>query len=765
MKKYSKQAVDWNLLYKDYLLLLLSNRLSFSRKVYYFIQAIQVVQLFTLIVQPENALDLPWDYTHFSMVWILISISVRINYLFTYLGVSYINDMSIIFLLSTLYLSKLMIFYKIYILRKYDLAASNITHKLKWLYITNIERYTRYLLFEVGLIPSLLSILNLNLTFSSANSPSSAASISILLIAYMTLCIEDSLYLQSISWKLYQTPDFISDPRYIFMKRMIYLIVVVLTRYVNFSEKWFVHIPVLIGTGGYLYYKFGMHQSYGDMYMNCIEVCKGVVIGWGGIVMTLCVWNGYNEKDITGTLLYVLVLPFIMYLSIHIIRIRYQTLINSYEKICETQLFHILLRHTTFSLQQNTDSGQVLSIPDSLQDRIKDLTQHSQYSAFTTLWMLYFFLSMEYNISVKILISILEYHISSKLIFPYICLLKNDLRESVANDPDENEASSYISFTQKFTELLKLDELSCWTSQKFYRELLSDVPNSNILSKLLLSMTEEIITTENYYEYVLNTFSKHPVALHYYSGFLNSIKSSPKYKEIGFLAAKLYTELKGKSKFDKELKFFDDDSCNMVVNLEVKKRGEIIWICNSNIYGYEDLQLLGTEFREMIPEPVKKMHDLFFARLFDVWSSHFALHKTVDVFLLDSEKFLVAAIYKARMTNLENGKLVVLTGLKPDYDGLEIAFLDNEGKYLLNLVINIQTRNMNSFLSWSLKIHPNKVKGTDIFDIIGMSEWKSDVVVARNYENRLGCVVEVRTYDFHIGRYVQKSLVMYKGKK
>lgn len=70
---------------------------------------------------------------------------------------------------------------------------------------------------------------------------------------------------------------------------------------------------------------------------------------------------------------------------------------------------------------------------------------------------------------------------------------------------------------------------------------------------------------------------------------------------------------------------------------------------------------------------------------------------------------------------------------------------------------------MNSFLSWGLKVQPENVKGSDIFDWAGITEWKTDVVICRNYDAKLGCVIQVKTYEFIIGRYIQKSLVMYRS--
>ena len=71
---------------------------------------------------------------------------------------------------------------------------------------------------------------------------------------------------------------------------------------------------------------------------------------------------------------------------------------------------------------------------------------------------------------------------------------------------------------------------------------------------------------------------------------------------------------------------------------------------------------------------------------------------------------------------------------------------------------------MHAFLSWGLKVKPEDVKGSDIFDWAGITEWKTDVLICRNYDGRLGCVINVKTYEFSIGRYIQKTLVMYRSR-
>jgi hypothetical protein len=685
MNKELKQRVGWRHLYKDYSLLLLSTRLRFKPKISYLIQILQAAQLLTLIIPPENSKELPWNYSHFSFIWEWVSISVRINYLFSYMGMNYINELSVLLLIISEYLCKFTLLYKIYKLRNYDLATHNLTPKLQRDYLIYLEQYSRYFLFELGYIPFLINILNFNLHFTSAESHTLTIML-LLLAVFMILCIEDSLFLQSVSWHHSPTSEFISDSRYILRKRVAYLVVLIISQFVNFKGEWYIYSAVFIIVGWYVAYKFGMQQPYGDRIMNCIEVCKGMMIFWGGIVMTLCVMNRYESEDITGTLVYLLVMPFIMYLSFHAARSRYEKLITSEEDLCQNQLFHILLVKTLKISKHEREAGAMLPIPAELETRIKYFSEVNQEEPFFVLWLVYFFQAMNYKISIKILISTLEYHLSSNLVFTYVNLLKNDLRELVINDPDENEAFNYICFTQNIAELLQLDEITCQSSQSFYRGLLANSPDSKSLSKLILKMTQNITTTENYYEYILSNFNRNPLPLYYYSGFLDIIKSSLKHKEVDFLAANSFDELKKRSNLDNDLKFFENDSCKMIVNLEQKNRGQILWITNANIYGYNDTFLTGTEFRQMIPEPVRKMHDAFFLKLFDIWSTHSVLTKNVDVFVLDKEGFIVASIYKARMTNLESGKLVVLAGLKPDKDGIEIAFLDQEGRYLLNLV-------------------------------------------------------------------------------
>ena len=60
-------------------------------------------------------------------------------------------------------------------------------------------------------------------------------------------------------------------------------------------------------------------------------------------------------------------------------------------------------------------------------------------------------------------------------------------------------------------------------------------------------------------------------------------------------------------------------------------------------------------------------------------------------------------------------------------------------------------------------MQPGDVKGSDIFDWAGIIEWKTGVLICRSHDRRLGCFIEVKTYEFMIGRYTQKTLVMYRS--
>lgn len=563
------------------------------------------------------------------------------------------------------------------ILKRIGLDARSVQalDKLTKSELLKFDSLYRYILFEIGLIP----MLNITIEFPSILlENSSSIYLTVCMLAPFTiLCIEDSMCYQLVFYTKNPRRELISMPFYVVLRRAGIFIVVLGVQCTKYPGNWFIYATILFSVGVYLAYHFSMNQPYYSNWMNGVEICKGIMLAWGGLLLYLINLGGYQvESPELTSCVFFIPLPFMAYLAIEFMNYRHKMLLRQDEIITDTQLFHILI----------SDAISGSSNPEPLKETIKAHMKKFNDSIYIDLWLFSYFLSNSQHLQAKILISKIETNNHSWLLTSYRRFLIEKLKEFTKNLHEETDAEQYIRYSYMISTTLSQDSYICRKLDIFYSELLFRKPKSSTLSSTISQICTSLSKTHNMYKTLIQMFSKDSRLLDYYSGFLDSIMNSRKakhYQQKSFKAAKFDLPIISSGS---EVNFYDLKTTMMIVSLSASNLGQILWVTNAVGLGYADYELELSNFRMIIPEPLSSRHDVFLRRSMDIWTRHRMLTSVISAFVVNRNQCLVAVYLAVRMVLMKNGKLAILTAIKVKPDGIICGFLSMDGRYITSAV-------------------------------------------------------------------------------
>lgn len=705
-----------------------------------------------IIINPDFKSGLPWNYSSMRHIWPMIGIISDPDYFSELIDLGIMIGIIMITLLSTLIILKSAVFFKITrdsnINPLVSLTTSKNIHP-RWL---RAEYYLRYFLFEIAYIPCLNIILR---TFSLIL-PSSYIHSQILLsfwtAAFILLCIEDSLFLQNVVWSEDEMHEVISMPIFIGIKRMSLFIVIYSLRNLKYQNSWEMYCTVLIGVGLYYFYKVYNMLPYRSIASNYVESFKAVILVWGGIVLFIAKIDGMNDQESYGaSLLLFMPLPLLMYLTKEAIKYRHKQFITYPGIICLNQLFHVLQFHLSTQSTIDTEST------------IKGFIAQFNDNIYLSMWCIFYFMRISNLNAAKILLSGIEIKDSKWILFSYKHLILKTLKNLQKNSTDDSEALSYLEFSESYSILRKEDYKASISLYSFYKELMTVNPRSSKISGIIDRMYDQLRNTHKFYTRLTRMYDSNPRLLDDFASFLDAVLNSAKHEGISLKAHKAHNEVSYRySVTDKDPHYFDSRNTIMIVS---EKSGQIIWLHNSALLGYVDNQLEKLSFQLLIPEPVRTLHSIFFKRCSDIWGKHFLVNGILELAVVDRQQFLNPVFVKSRMMSLNDGGLVLLISIKPNFRGEVMGFLSLDGCFILSIVISKQTQQLVIFLCKQLECSEDEIYSLNILAHLGISEWQSDLILCEGFCQNTHSFVYVKTADLIIGSYIQKILLLIESGK
>jgi hypothetical protein len=686
----SQTSVKASASYKHYCYLVLTLQRPKFKQLFLLYQLYIVLQTFTILVDPDSSIGLPWNYTKLQYLWLGIGFISRPDYLAAYFGSELAYSILFICILACYILNKLFILISIYfkLLKESQISLDSIYIKPVYIFL---DVFLRFILFDMFYIPFIYT-----LPMLSSFLPGTTYSYLVLTAitsVFLSLCIEDALFLQLVTWGEIRSRDVISMPWYIAMQKVCMFGVVYSVRLIKYKKHWVAYSIVLIAAGIFVAFQYVRNFPYSKLRRNWIEIGKNFMLAWGGFVILIAEIAGFKDQDTyTSTLVLILSLACLSILLKNLITQRYIKLKKTKQLWGINQLFHILvddamIRQT--GLDDISDKPEKITNnePNLMNDIIKEFMKNYPNNAYITLWLCLYYITKQYFMPVKILISSFDKLNFSRALFSYKKLVMESLKIAGAASPEENEVMMYIDFCQKLATLLNQDKGACMNLNSFYVELLSRCPDSSKISKYIDILYHRARTTHYFYRKLNDLYEFNPKVLDYQAGFLDAVVNSLEHKSMVNKAIKAHNEELTKfNVFEADAHYFDSRNTILVVSLDPETAGDILWLKNAGTLGYVETELEKFNFKSLIPEPIRANHDPHFAKCYNIWGEHVLLYGVLDLVVVDRNQYLVPVYLKARLMNLNDGKMVLMVVVKPNLTGGLVAFMSLDGRFITGCV-------------------------------------------------------------------------------
>jgi hypothetical protein len=344
------------------------------------------------------------------------------------------------------------------------------------------------------------------------------------------------------------------------------------------------------------------------------------------------------------------------------------------------QLNNILYLHKNLLHQLDLESRGLEINKDREKFFIETYLAHFGNNGWGILWAIYYFMIRKNYINVHILLSTSRNIRNSWECSVYIEEAKRALLAILKDEASlEWEGYNYVNYKEMLSRLMKEDKKCCLLTMKVYKEIINPEIKSNVFSNHIEKLIFQLNKTKDFYNYLIKNFENTSELFELYSGFLEILINSPYSRDILLKCARLKEEETKQSLYKEgEVNFFYRDNLKLAVSLEAKNTGEIIWVSNASILGYSEDMVEKESFEILIPSPVKEIHYRLVAHARSLWRYHSLFTTTHTLYMVHKNSYLVPIYLKERITNSKENKLLMLSSVKINREGHEIALLYDE---------------------------------------------------------------------------------------
>lgn len=663
--------------FKEACIILKSSSIRLKKSWYFMIQAIVIVHVLSIIIPPLSISSPPWDYPHLSFLWDGFGIIARPTYLREFINLPpwmalfpLIGYLLLAFLHFTIFL---MIFAKIstsfHMLEIFD-------NRLKKA-ILKAEAYLRMIYADLGLIPTIFIFAELSRIFKGYGFNDASAWVMFVLFAIPTLYFWaiESLFLQEISFLSFSY-NILSKPVYTFHKRISYILLILIDTLVADQIHPIFRSLSRGVIGLYLMYKFSWCQPYSKIQCSIMEAIKATMLVSSAMIHLLLISaSSVYSSHPTAVFMFFLALPIQIYILIHYMKARENYVITRIEHLDNILHLYKILLH-----QLHLESRDLNCDKDRERYFVDNYLCNYGNNGWGILWIIYYFMQKKNYINVHILLSTSRNIQNSWECSIYIEEAKRSLLDILKDENNiEWEGYHYINYKEMLNRLMEEDKKCCLLTMKIYREIVNPEIKSNVFSNHVGQLISQLKKTKDLYTYLIKNFEKTSELLELYSGFLEILMNSPYFKDVLLKGARLKEE-ETKQYLNKEgeVNFFYRDNMKLAVSLEAKNTGEIIWVSNANILGYSEDMVEKESFEILIPSPVREIHYRLVAHARSLWRYHSIFTTTHTLYMVHKNSYLVPIYLKERITNSKENKLLMLSSVKINRDGFEIALLYDE---------------------------------------------------------------------------------------
>jgi hypothetical protein len=682
------------LFYKAFLetgLILIGHGVIIRKRVAQLSKILGVFQMLSFVITPYKELGLPWNYSDLQFIWMGLGFMSRIYYPTELMGLPEIGITLVLFLYAALIFLQLLIFTKV--LRVVRNGQLSTDHQSKFIrpFLIKAENVLRYILMELAFIPTLIFLSEIVPAIEKAGY---SRTIGYLYYSGMVVLISleitlDSMLLQKLNWNL-NSDNILSIPRYILSVRFVYLAMILVTNEVTYKDHYLVFCSVLMGVGLYSLQKFVYIQPYYQLNLNMFESYKAMILFLAGFVLLILTFNEVgSQDDFSLTSVYLLTIIPSMIIISDFIKKRRHYILNITSVDTNINQFFLQLYHTSKVIVQESEDNesQNLNCVTDIEHIIKMHLTSSTKNGFMYLWTIYYKMHLGEWYDIHVLLSESRNIENGWEVGIYLQECRMEYLKCLKGNIEEWEAHSYMMFRQHLKAILKDDQKSCELLVDLFYELLSRNTDTSKLSAFVIKVIGHTRNTKDYYYRLLRIFERNARLLEYYAGYLDFVENTYACKDAYLRASKAREDQDIRSNYKEDIvNLFNSNNMILTVSLELKSLGKIKWVNNAGLLGYNDLELEKEEFTMLMPSKSVDKQQSFFAESRDIWTNRDSFNNSQKQFLMKRDGYMISVHSKKRLVNTDANKLIMIIGLRINYDGLETAYLTDDGRFIYRMV-------------------------------------------------------------------------------
>lgn len=680
MNKWLKSVLS------DFCIVLNAQPRVFSKRVYVVVESLKIIQLFSILIPPEQNRSPPWNYSDLKFLWQILASFGRLNYLVEMLKIPDALVFIVISAYSLQFCLEIWIFIKICISNRSEIYLRFTDNSIKPI-LLKLESMFRFIFTEVLFIPTIFILLNLIEILQKYGLGLSVDIVILIILStiYFTIIIIDSLFLQDLSWKA-DSYTLISIPKYIMHKRICCILMCAVSKLLDYSTQAFMYAGFNIIVGIYLFHKFFWIQPYAYLAFNLLESFKGIAFFLSGVIFFILeLQDESSHTSYSCTLIFFLSLPLLTYICKVYIKKRRSFILKKMHMVNKIEYMFLMIYST------NTQN-QLPSLQKERTNKILEslMTKFSK-NPWGYLWGIHHFLSKKQWIGAHILLSESTMIVDHGECFVYLRQARYHLLKILKDENGQEwEGFNFVNFRENLNLVLNEDKICCNVWLKVYQKLLAARRTPSIISNDLRVVLKILKSTKELCIYLIKNYESNSEILDYYSGFLENLMNSPLFKDVRIRAIRKKDEETHLSlNKDDNVSFFNQKNMKLSISLENRNSGIIKWVYNSELLGYTPEQLENEHIANIIPSPIKEQKIEFIQNCKNLWNSTLHLESTVSVYLQHRNGFLIPVYMASRIVSSHKNNLIMINSIMVNKNGNEIALLNDDGKSVNYMVRDI----------------------------------------------------------------------------
>ena len=446
-----------------------------------------------------------------------------------------------------------------------------------------------------------------------------------------------------------------------------------------YPERCLLHISMYLFLGGFWSYQLFFFLPYQRNLLNNLELLKGIMIFWTGVMIVIGKINGLEGE---------------MFLTMHIItNIGVFAVVLLAEQTYKERIlkkrsisykFELELRlrwHLQgFFGSVNTGKGKITKEMRRKLDtgEINSLCEDA-YSRFPTepyilMRLLEYFLLLKEIVFAKTLLARLQHADHSFLTRLDLKCSEFHAISVLTKSKTDSDAGQFMQIASNLQSTKHTDEEMTVLALRLGEMFQSPALDVAETSKILTNTIKIVLKTKKTYEILYRILGENEEFVKQYLSFMRFLRDTEKISSLEGRMKQLNQNKKTKLHFKDESLFFQDEqSCVLLVTLEKGSAGRILACKSTHVLGFMESELQDSNCTGLIPAVFVGSHTANFRNIHKFRHSSKIYARPQLVYIVSKDGFLRKAVWKLRLVNYEPGKLGALIALKLVPDGLEIA--------------------------------------------------------------------------------------------